>query len=294
MPSQLHESHLFLFRNQPSLAAELIRSALGGELPSYGEARVVSADLTEVQPPEYRADMVIELWDDAAPVYGIVVEVQLREKRDKRFVWPAYVANLRARLRCPVALLVVTPCERVARWASEPVQVGGLHHFTPYVLGPSAVPEVTDIECAMQNPELAVLSAMAHGQRANVERALEIAVAAQKASVGLDADRSRIYLDLIINSLGEAARQALKTMDARTYEYQSDFAREFIALGRAEGKAEGRAEGQAALVSRQLAVRFGPLDLEARTRIQRASTVELEAIGERLLTARTLQEALGS
>lgn len=47
MPSQLHESHLFLFRNQPTLAAELIRDALGGKLPTYGAARVVSADLTE-------------------------------------------------------------------------------------------------------------------------------------------------------------------------------------------------------------------------------------------------------
>jgi hypothetical protein len=118
MPSQLHETHLFLFRNQPTLAAELIRSALGGELPAYGEARVVSADLTEVHPQEYRADLVIELWDDAAPVYGIVVEVQLRPWEPKRFAWPAYVANLRSRLKCPVALLVVTPFERVARWAN--------------------------------------------------------------------------------------------------------------------------------------------------------------------------------
>jgi hypothetical protein len=302
MPSQLHESHLFLFRNQPTLAAELIRSALGGELPSNGEARIVSADLTEVQPQEYTADMVIELWDGAAPVYGIVVEVQLRSKKRKLFAWPAYVANLRARLKCPVALLVVTPYRHVARWASKPVHLGGSNHFTPYVLGPSAVPEVTDVACAMQNPELAVLSAMAHGKDADVERALEIAVAAQKASVGLDADRSRIYLDLIIYSLGEAARQALKKMDVRTYKYQSEFARQYFAQGRAEGQAEGKAEGeaegrvrgQAALVSHQLSVRFGPLDSAAQARIQCSSTAELQAIGERLLTARTLQEALGS
>jgi hypothetical protein len=29
MPSQLHEAHLLLFRNQPALAAGLIRDALG-------------------------------------------------------------------------------------------------------------------------------------------------------------------------------------------------------------------------------------------------------------------------
>jgi hypothetical protein len=35
MPSQLHESHLLLFRNQPRLAAELICGVLGEQLPQY-------------------------------------------------------------------------------------------------------------------------------------------------------------------------------------------------------------------------------------------------------------------
>ena len=60
MPSQLHESHLLLFRNQPALAARLIREALGVRLPEFQEARVESADLSELQPAEYRADLVIQ------------------------------------------------------------------------------------------------------------------------------------------------------------------------------------------------------------------------------------------
>jgi hypothetical protein len=76
MPSQLHELHLLLFRNRPALAAQLIRDVLAVELPSFGEARIDSADLTDVQPAEYRADLVIQLVRDR-PVYGIVVEVQL-------------------------------------------------------------------------------------------------------------------------------------------------------------------------------------------------------------------------
>jgi hypothetical protein len=300
MPSQLHESHLLLFRNQPALAAELIRGALGVKLPSYREVRVVSADLSNVQPAEYRADMVIQL-SKGAPVYGIIVEVQLSVDDRKRFVWPAYVANLRARLECPVTLLVVTPYEAVARWAGQRVSMGGIHHFVPYVLGPSGVPKVTDEAQARNSPELAVLSAMAHGRDANSECALNIALAAQSASVRLDADRSKIYCDLIMNSLGEAARHALKNMDARKYEYQSDFARQYVAQGRAEGvaegKAEGRAEGEAhgrvALIFRQLTFRFGQIDSHTESRIRRASIAELEGIGERLLSARTLYEALG-
>ena len=50
MPSQRHEALLELFRNRPGLAAELLRDALGIELPEYTEARIDSAELSEVQP----------------------------------------------------------------------------------------------------------------------------------------------------------------------------------------------------------------------------------------------------
>jgi hypothetical protein len=61
MPSQLHEVLLLLFRNRPSLAPDLLRDVLGVALPEYTEARIDSADLTQVQPTEYRADLVVLL-----------------------------------------------------------------------------------------------------------------------------------------------------------------------------------------------------------------------------------------
>jgi len=278
---------LLLFRNQLTLAAELIRDALGGELPPFCEARDVSADLSEIQPVEYRADMVIELWADG-PVHGVIVEVQLSVDERKKFVWPAYVANLRARLECPASLLVVTPDERVARWAGQRIEMGGYNWFMPYVLGPACIPEVTDEALARENPELAVLSAMAHGLRADPARAMEIALAARKASAGLDAERSEMYVDLIINSLGEAARQALMNMDLRKYEFQSAWAREYLARSRAEGEAHGRV----VMLTRLLTARFGQIESAVSERIQRASIAELDAIGERVLTAGSLQEAV--
>jgi predicted transposase YdaD len=85
------------------------------------------------------------------------------------------------------------------------------------------------------------------------------------------------------------------------YEFQSDFAKRYVAQGRqegreegrVEGREEGRVEGRAALVIRQLTLRFGPVADEVRARIARATISELDDIGERLLTAPTLQEALG-
>ena len=139
-----------------------------------------------------------------------------------------------------------------------------------------------------------MLSAMAHGQDRNTERSLQIALAAQVASAGLDEDRSRLYFDLILNSLSEAARRALQTMDPAKYQYQSDFARRYIALGQAEGLANGLAKGRAELVVRQLKLRFGALSDELQAKILAASIDELDGIGERLLTARSLHDALSA
>jgi predicted transposase YdaD len=48
-----------------------------------------------------------------------------------------------------------------------------------------------------------------------------------------------------MGSLNEAARSALETlMQKGTYEYQSEFARKYVAQGREEGREEGRKEGR--------------------------------------------------
>lgn len=295
MPSHLHEALLLLFRNRPELAPELLQRALHVDLPPYTEARVDSAELTDIQPAEYRADLVVLLLEGSA-VLAIIVEVQLARDERKGFVWPAYVSNLRARLECPVCLLVVTAEESVARWAARPLDMGGGNSFRALVLQPRDVPEVLDLEAARIDPELAVLSAMAHGQSTDTAKSVQIALAAQLASLGLDEDRSRLYFDLVLSSLSEAARRALQTMDPATYEYQSEFARRYVAQGRsegrAEGKAEGKAEGRRALLIRQLTLRFGVLSETAQARIAAATVEELDAIGERLMSAQDLAQVL--
>lgn len=96
MPSIHHDALIHLLRNRPQLVPELLRDAFSVRLPPYRDVRVDCADLTEVQPAEYRADLVVLLSDDK-PVFGLIVEVQLSVDGRKRFTWPAYVANLRAR-----------------------------------------------------------------------------------------------------------------------------------------------------------------------------------------------------
>lgn len=111
---------------------------------------------------------------EAKPVLGIIVEVQLSVDPRKRFSWPVYRSGLRARLECPTCILVVTPSERVAKWATARVELGMGDTFHAQVLGPTAVPVIRDPERARVDPELAVLSAMAHGKGAP-KLALDIA-----------------------------------------------------------------------------------------------------------------------
>jgi hypothetical protein len=117
----------------------------------------------------------------------------------------------------------------------------------------------------------------------------QIALAAHLASLGLDEERSRLYFDLVFASLGEAAKRELRAMDPAKYEYQSDFAKRYVAQGRLEGQHEGRVN----LLIRVLTRRFGALPAAAVARLSAVSIDELDAIGERLLSAGSLEEALG-
>ncbi len=150
--------------------------------------------------------------------------------------WPVYVTGLRARFECPACVLVVTPDEKVAEWARVPIELGPGARIDPWVVGPSAIPIVRDFETAHRDPELAVLSVMAHGRAAGGD---EIGHAALEGTRGLIDERSLLYSDLIYASLSEANRTAMEVlMAAGKYEYQSDFAKTHQALGRAEGQAE--------------------------------------------------------
>jgi len=236
MPSMTHEVFVDLFKNRPALAPEMLVEALDVSLPAYTEARLVSADLTEIQPAEYRADVVVLLLAGDNVVRVVIVEVQLASDSRKRLSWPAYVTVARAVHGCPADLLVVAIDPSVAAWCAEPIEIG-VPGFVlcPPVLRPTDVPVVTDPAEAARRPELGVLSAMAHG---DTEQGAPIAAAVLPAIQSLDDDdRARLYYDLVYNSLNEAARRTLETM-MKGYEYQSDFAKKYVAQGLSQGRTE--------------------------------------------------------
>jgi len=285
----LHEGLLLLFRNRPTLAPELLQDALGFSLPPYSEARVESAELTEVVPTEYRADLVVLLLD-GKPIFAIVVEVQLARDEDKRKTWPLYLTSLRSRVGCPVALLVVAPDAAVARWCAQPIEVGHPGFvLQPLVMGPDAIPVVTDEQVARRDPELAVLSAMAHGRQ---EVGPVIAQTVLATVGGLDAERLRLYVDLTLSSLREAARNSLEAlMKSGNYEYQSEFARKYVAEGLEEGLQKGRQEGELTALFEVLDARGLEVDAAARQKILACTDLEqLKVWVRKAVTVESVQE----
>jgi hypothetical protein len=132
-----------------------------------------------------------------------------------------------------------------------------------------------------------VLSAIEHGQSADTALTARIASAAILASAAIDAERSKLYIDLLLISLPQNALEALETtMNSLGFEYQSDFARRYVAQGKAEGRVE--------IILMQLALRFGPLTEAIQTRVRGVQDAQLAAVAERVLSAQTLAEVLDS
>ena len=207
-----------LFHNQPRLALALLHR-LAFALPAHDSLHIEHDELPEVADIEQRA-LTLSLRTDK-PTLGIIVDVQLHQDTSKRYAWPYYVSGLRARLRCPVVLCVVTPKRSVARWAATPIRLGGRNVFQATVIGPAAIPAVTERERALQLPELAVLSAIAHGGGLDHERAAKIADAAVHATDGLGAEDATRYADVVLQSLSDSARKLLQAMNPARFPVQS-------------------------------------------------------------------------
>jgi hypothetical protein len=290
MPSFLHEGLVEVLRRKPALAPELLRDAIHVPLPDFDDVRVGDANLTELVPTELRADLVLllEARSTERPRGVLVVEIQLHADGDKRWTWPAYLAGIRARSKCPAILLVVTADDAVATWASRPIAMGHPDFvLTPLVLGPRAVPIVVDRDVARASPELCVLSAMVHG---NEPVAADIATTGAEAFHGLDAERRTLYLDLIFDSIHDAAQAVLEAFMNSNPRYRSAYARRYFDAGEAKGEAAGRSHALLQVLSAR------GLDVSDQVRARITECTELALLDTwlaRALTAASAAEVVG-
>ncbi len=284
MPSLLHEGIVALVREKPELAADLLRELLHVSVPAFTEARLAEASLNDLIPTEYRADAVV-LLVEGTPVFGIIVEAQLRVDHDKLFTWPMYAISARARYRCPFVVLVVTPDSGTARWAAESVALGGDSSWRALVVGPEGIPVITDLEVAERDPHLAVLSVMAHGRDDDVQSAVAVACAAVAGVASLPESLRMLCFALIESSLGDAARKSFEMLPQRQ-QFFSETHRQYFAKGQAEGKADS--------ILRVLERRRIGISLDQRERVLACTDIEtLERWLDAAVTASSTEELFG-
>lgn len=156
------------------------------------------------------------------------------------------------------------------------------------------MPVITDPALAEREVELAILSAIAHG---NGREGLAIVQAALTALGRLDREHAAVYFQIIWDVLREPMRRAL---EALVMERQSQgkatfppFAQQLIDRGKTEGRAEGRAEEAARAVLTALRVRGIPVSDAARERIMaERDPTRLERWHERAIVAASVAEVI--
>lgn len=288
MPSLEHNGLIDLFRENPSLAPHLLDALFHVQLPPHASVGVVDSALDELVPVELRADLVLRLEDEAGKVvFSIVLEVQRSTDPDKEFSWPAYLAVERSRTRGAAIVLVIATDASVARWAGTEIDLGlGLSRVRPLVLGPSVVPVITDQDVADREVELAILSALAHG---NGPEGLAVLGVALRALERLDPKHGAVYFQIIYTALREPLQRAMERLVMeRQAEHESELP-PFLQQYRLEGRLEG---SRAALL--RLMQRAGiPLTEAERARVETCTdAATLERWLDNVLGAKTAADVL--
>ena len=168
-----------------------------------------------------------------------------------------------------------------ASLAARPIDLGGGNAFAPTVLGYDAVPRITDPARAREAPDLAILSAVAHGEEADGE-AVVLAVA--KALRGLPPNQEATYYDLLRMCLKPGPRKRLEDLMPRSRNVPWAVELEARWLG------EGLNLGMARAALRLLARRFGLLGEATQAQIEGLDLKGLEALTDALLDFTTLAD----
>ena len=257
VPTSLHQGAVGLFRDDPALVFDLLRSPFGVELPPLTSICDRHGTLDRFAPcfgdtGELRPDLVVtgEASDPEAPPAAIaaIVEVQRRVDPRKRWRISVYWALVAELLRRPTAVLLVALTEAVSRWArslaAAPLSLGGL-----FVLDRHSIPRVTDLGRARQRPALALLSALVHA----THRDLAVLRTALTATLELADARRWRYACALLSAVDDQARDLLLgalAMDEREQltelELNSIAYHDGLRAGEREGRLAGEREGRLA------------------------------------------------
>ncbi|MFH0517339.1 hypothetical protein ACHBTE_09185 [Streptomyces sp. M41] len=290
MVTSTHEASHRIFQDHPEALAPVFET-LGVPLPAKSDIREITPDATEIRPLERRVDTVLKVEPPEGESYLLAIESQTKQDPDKATSWAYYVAYLRAKYDLPVLLVAVCRDRPTANWASGPFECGVGPWTTqvtrPYVLGPGTVPEITDAATVLEQPALAVLSAIVHSESRRSPAILE---ALLHGLTSFDRDTLKYWCEVLELGLENTPvrrkwRELVKAI-TNFPGHGTVFEETYL-----EGKAEGLAKGEATAVLRVLERRGIPVPESARVRI--AECTSLDTLGvwlDRSLTATVVDD----
>ncbi|MGP3918309.1 hypothetical protein [Nonomuraea sp. 10N515B] len=225
---------------------DMLRALFDLPIPESGEVHYASPDFSEADPAACRADGAV-LFRNGEEKFGVILETQRARDKDKIYAWLEYIANFRAREKCPVCLIVICPRRRVARWALRAIETGHPElRLIPLVIYSDNTPVITDVAQALENIGLAIMSAVTKSEDPQINA---IIAAVEQALYRIDPGKAWRYARYISMSLyGTAQKEWERRMSTMTYPYQGEYAESLLAEGEARGKARGEAQGEAKAV----------------------------------------------
>lgn len=151
---------------------------------------------------------------------------------------------------------------------------------------------VTDAAQAGREPELAVLSSVAHGGNPARRKVLAVLV---DALAHVEEEQAVLYLELVYTALPAAAKRHLKglVMSIHTERPRGEFAQALFAEAEAMGEARGAARGEARAVLQILHARCIEVSDPVRQRISECDDPErLDEWVRRAVTAERIEDVL--
>jgi hypothetical protein len=215
MPSAEHESPIALAKLDPGLVAWLLTNVFDIKVPDYHHARGQPTDVRVVVPRTYHADGMLLFCDPAdLPLLAVVLEVQRRWDATKQRTWKLYVAQLEAELNVSAALLVYCTNAALARRYRALFDSDGVSLWLqPLIFTSADVPLVVDVDLARANPALAVLSAICHGEHAEIDATFPALMAARGVTVPTDV-RDQVLACTDLTQLDAWLRRAITATTA--------------------------------------------------------------------------------
>jgi hypothetical protein len=308
VPQTLHQAVVWVFRDDPELGFDLARSVFGIDLPELGEVHDRKSELDRFAPcvgdtGELRPDLAFSAMavatrrgsrrhgQKARRGVGMVVEVQRKIARLKRWrIW-VYWALFAETIQASTIVMVVSLTDSVSRWArsigeSELPPRDGL-----LVLDRQNMPRVIDIHQARRRPGMAVLSALLHTGDVEVLRV------AFTVALELPDNRRWRYASALLGVAPKSERvKLLKGMKVEERYQLTKAERNSIAFddGKREGKKEGKREGLVKLVLTILELRGLPVARRTKARIRACKNLEqLDRWATRARHVSSIDELLG-